>query len=97
MNRKGCLIFGSGYKPKVDLGEDGTSQDIVEKILGVLTVVGVLTIVISIALLGLSSIMASASEKAINQEKFVGVLIAALVMTGGSAIARIIVQFAESI
>lgn len=93
----GLPNIGPGYKPTVDLGDTGTSKDIIEKILGVLTVLGAISIVISIALIGFNSIMASASEKAVNQEKFVGLLIAAAVMTGGSTIAQMIIKFAESI
>ena len=82
----------SGYKPTVS---QGRATSIISSILGVLMVVGIIAIVVSIALIGFNMIVGSASEKAVSQEKLVGVVIAALVLTGGSIIAKIIISLAE--
>ena len=90
----GLPDINSGYKPSVQLG---SAESIVEKILGVLMVLGIICIVISIALIGFNIILGTANEKAVNQEKLVGILIAAAIMTGGSSIAQMIMKFAENI
>lgn len=86
-----------GYKPKVSLSEDGKAMNVVVIILNVLTVLGVIAIVVSTALIGFNMILGSASEKAVAQEKFVGIIIASALITGGTIIARIIISVAESI
>lgn len=93
-DENGLPDIHNGYKPSVQLGG---AKSIVEKILGVLTVLGVIFIVVSIALIGFNIILGTASEKAVNQEKLIGILIAAAVLTGGSSLAQIIMKFAESI
>ena len=65
--------------------------------LGVLTGVGIILIVVSIALLGYNTILGSASEKAFSQEKLVGLVIAAAVLTCGSVIAKMIASIAYSL
>ena len=84
--------IGDEYKPTAS---DGKAIDIVEKILGVLTVVGIIAIVIAIAVMGFGMILGSASEKAFKQEQLVGLLIAAGLITTGSVIARMIISVAE--
>lgn len=93
----GLPDINSNYKPRVDFGSTGTSKSIIEKILGVLVALGGIVGVISIALIGFNTILGSASEKAANQEKYIGVLIGAALITSGSIIAQMIVKFAESI
>ena len=83
------------YRPTVQMGSN--SKNIVSTILGVLTVLGIGIGVIGIALIGFNSILGSASEKAAGQEKYVGIVIAALLITGGSVIARFIINFAENL
>jgi len=84
----------SGYKPKVTLG---VAAVIFSRILGFLTVIGILVTVVGIALIGFGSILGSAGEKAEAQTKLVGIVIAAIVITSGSAIANLIISVAESI
>ena len=49
------------------------------------------------ALIGFGTILGSANEKAQGQEKYVGLVIAALLITGGSVLAKLIINIAESI
>lgn len=83
------------YRPTVQL--EGTPKTIIATILGVLQAIGGILIVISIALIGFNTIMGSASEKAIAKEKFVGLFIAAVVILGGSTLAKMIASVAESL
>lgn len=98
-----CMATGNGlpnlndegYKPVANL--DGTPKTIVSKILGALQAIGGILIVISIALIGFNTIMASANDKAVAQEKYIGLLVAALVITFGSTLARAIASVAEGL
>lgn len=96
------IITGDGlpdldgnYKPTVQMGD--SSKNIVSTILGILTVLGIVVGVVGIALIGFNTILGSASEKAAGQEKYVGIVIAALLITGGSVIAKFIINFAENL
>lgn len=84
----------SGYAPQITSGKATT---IISNILGVLTVVGIIAIVVAIALIAFESILGSASEKAESKGKYVGLVIAAGVITGGSIIARMIISVAETL
>lgn len=96
----GLPSFGEEYRPQIDVssGSSGTSAtSIISKILGVLSVIGVALIVVSIGLIGFNTILGSASEKAASQGKYVGLLIAAALLTGGTAIAKMIISVAETL
>ena len=84
-----------GYKPT--LSSTGKATTIISNILGALTVIGIIAIIIAISLIGFGTILGSASQKASNQEKYIGLLIAAGVIAFGSAIARMIISVAETI
>lgn len=94
-NSNGLPTLGEGYRPTISVG--GKTETIISNLLGALTVIGLITIVIAIAMIGFGYIMGSASEKAEMQSKFVGILIAAAIITGGSIIARIIISTAETL
>lgn len=96
-SEKGLPNINNKYKPKVDLGTTGTTKNVIETILGALTVISVITVLLAIALIGFNIITGTASEKAVNQEKLIGILIAAAVLTGGTSLIRIIMGFAENI
>ena len=83
------------YRPTVQMGQ--SSINIVSTILSILTAVGIVIAVVGIALIGFNSILGSASEKAAGQEKYVGIVIASLLITGGSIIAKFIINFAENL
>ena len=86
------------FEPTADLGaEDGKAMNIIETILSVLMVLGIIATVIGLALIGFNSILGSASEKAISQEKYVGIVIAALIIVGASTLAKFIMNFAQNI
>ena len=76
--------------------QGGTIIDVTNIILNATIVIGVILITVFIAITGFGMILGSAEEKAVTKEKFTGYLIAAFVLTGGAAIARIIISVAES-
>ena len=71
--------------------------DLIEKILSVLLVVGIVATVILLAVVGFTSILGSASEKAAAQEKYMGFVIGAILITSISAVAKFIISIAENI
>lgn len=84
----------SGYSaPTV---QDGVIITITNTLLGVLIAIGTILITIFIALTGFGMILGSVEEKAVAKEKFSGYLIAAVVLTGGATIAKIIISIAEN-
>ena len=94
------FIYGTNinledYKPTIQSGTKVVS--IVSSLLSVLTVLGVVCVVIVIALIGFNEILGSAEQKAEAQGKLVGIIIAVLMITSGSVLARFIISFAESI
>lgn len=91
----GLPNLDSSYKPTISTGD--TTLGIISKLLGVLQVLGVIAIVVSIAIMGFGSILGSAGEKAAGQEKMVGIVVAAALITGGSIIAKLLISFAENI
>lgn len=82
------------YQPTIDTNP--ISRGKLEKILAILQVIGVIAIVIAIALVGFKTILGSASEKAMEKEKYMGILIAAIMITSGITIARFIISAIES-
>lgn len=82
------------FKPTPDNSSTVTTK--VSTILSWLIVIGVIVAVIIIAIIGFSFIMGSSSEKAVAKEKFIGILVGAVLITFGSAIAKIIISVAES-
>jgi len=87
--------LGDSYKPTVSTGT--TTLGIISKLLGVLQVLGVVATVVAIAIMGFGLILGSASEKAAGQEKMVGIVIAAALITCCSIIAKLFISFAENI
>lgn len=84
----------SNYKPGV---EGSKVIEITNSILGVIMVIGVICIVVFIALTGFGTILGSASEKAELKSKFVGYIIAAILITSGATIAKLIISVAETL
>ena len=87
-------INTSDYKPGTPTLGTTTSQK-VGIILSALQAVGAIGIVVAIALIGFDMILGSASEKAISKEKMIGILMAAIMITGGTTIAKVIVNIAN--
>lgn len=81
------------YQPSINTNP--ISRGILEKILSILQVVGIIGIVISVAMLGFKTVMGSASDKAVEKEKYVGILIAAVMIISGISIAKFIISAIE--
>lgn len=75
--------------------QGGTIIDVTNIILSATIGIGVVLITVFIAITGFGMILGSAEEKAVTKEKFTGYLIAAFVLTGGAAIAKMIISVAE--
>lgn len=80
------------FKPTV---EDGKLIDVTEIVLGAIIAIGCVLIVVFIAISGFGMILGSAEEKAVSKEKFIGYLIAVVILTGGATIAKFIISIAE--
>ena len=88
----------NSYKPSVSLNTANSRVgNIISKLLGFLTVIGICVLVVSTAAIGFDFMMGSANQKAISKEKLVGILIASILLTGGSILAKIIINIGESI
>ena len=85
------------YAPTLNLSTGGKAMTVVSTILGYLQVLGAISVVIGLALIGFNSILGSAEEKAEGQEKYVGIVVAALLIGGGSTIAKFLISFAEKL
>lgn len=81
-----------GYGPNIS---SGRATQIISSILGVFTVLGTVMVVVAIAIIGFNTILGSASEKAEYNQKLVGVIIATIILTCGSIIARVLIGVAE--
>ena len=80
-------------KPSVQSGKATTMAG---NVLGAIIAVGCVLITVFIGLTGFGMILGSAEEKAVAKEKLTGYLVAVIILTGGAAIAKIIISIAES-
>lgn len=92
---KGLPEINTNLVPSADVS--GDAKTFVEVALGALQVVGIVAVVVGIGLIGFNTILGSASEKAVAQEKYVGIVIAAIIITAGSTIAQFLIQAAENL
>lgn len=83
-----------GYKPAPE--NSGKAKKVISNILGALTTVGAIIAVLAISIIGYNTIIGTASDKAFEKEKLIGVAIGAAIMTGSSALAQMIVSIAET-
>lgn len=95
-----CICYAAGdlpnlgsYKPTV---QDGKIIEVTNIVLGVIIAIGAILITVFIAITGFGMILGSAEEKAVAKEKFGGYLIAAVILTGGATIAKVIISVAET-
>lgn len=97
-----CTCYAiSGKVPSIDSGYKPTAQggeiiNATNTILGIIIAIGAILITVFIALTGFGMILGSAEEKAVSKEKFAGYLIAAIILTSGATIAKIIINIAET-
>ena len=82
------------YKPTASMGTK--SKNIVTTILNVMTVIGVIAIVVWMAMIGFGTILGSAGDKAAGKEKYIGLVVASILLIAGSSIAKLIISVAES-
>ena len=84
------------FKPgPVDMGTKATN--IIVTILSIMRVLGVIALVIGATLIGFGTIIGSASQKAEGQGKYVGLVIAAVILIGGTSVAKMIIEAASTI
>lgn len=83
------------YAPKVDGSDDAIS--IIVKVLSILQIIGVVIFVVALGLIGFNSILGSAGEKAVAKEKGIGLLVGAVLITGGITVAKFIISIVEKI
>ena len=81
------------YRPSIP--ETPIAKGMLENILGVLQVIGVIATVVVISIIGFKTILGSASEKAFEKNKFIGILIAVIMITSGITIAKFIISAVE--
>lgn len=75
----------------------GGATTIIGQILGILRIIGAITIVVAIAVIGFNTILGSANEKAEYQQKLVGVLFAGIFLVASTSIATLIMSVAATI
>lgn len=75
----------------------GGATTIIGQILGILRIIGAITIVVAIAVIGFNTILGSANEKAEYQQKLVGVLFAGIFLVASTSIATLIMSVAAAI
>ncbi len=78
----------SSYKPSINIDQD--SKNMINKILGVITIVGVVIGVVCIAMIGFYYVLGSADEKAINKQQLIIFTIGAILLVFGSTIVKVI-------
>lgn len=72
-------------------GAQGQVTDISNKIIGVITTIGVVVAVIVLLVLGIKYMMGSASEKADYKKTMIPYLVGAVLIFGASAITKVVV------
>ena len=84
-----------GYKPVAE--DSGNATTIISKIMGALTIVGIILLIIAIAIIGYNTIIGSASDKAFEKEKMIGLAIGAAILIGCSSLAQMLISAAETL
>lgn len=81
------------YQPT--LKTNPISKGMLQQVLGILQIIGIIGTTVAIAIIGFKTLLGSASEKAIEKEKYAGILIAAIMITSGITIAKFIISVME--
>ncbi len=84
-------------KMKPDYSADGGIATIGQKITNIISTVGVVISVIVLLILGIKYMMGSASEKAEYKKTMIPYLVGAVLIFGASAIAKVVVNMAQTI
>lgn len=96
------VVYAADELKPIDLkGQSGTGttevQDLGEKLMGVIQVVGVVVAVIILMILGIKYMMGSAEEKAEYKKTMIPYLVGAILIFAASTIANVVYQFATSL
>lgn len=75
----------------------GDLTDIGNKLIGIITTVGVVVAVVVLLVLGIKYMMGSASEKAEYKKTMIPYLVGAILIFGASAITKVVVGLAQGI
>ena len=78
----------NSYKPTGEMALDAKTK--INKILGIITVVGAVISVVLIAYIGFNYVLGSAEEKAVNKEQLITFTIGVVFLTLGSEIVKIV-------
>lgn len=78
-------------------GAQSDLTDIGNKLIGIITTVGVVVAVIVLLVLGIKYMMGSASEKAEYKKTMIPYLVGAILIFGASAITKVIVGLAQGV
>ena len=76
--------------------ETGTIQTIGQRVLGIITTIGIVISVVVIAGLGLKYIIGSSEEKAEYKKSFIPLLVGMILLLGASTIAKFIISAAQA-
>lgn len=87
------ILNPKDYQPNPVKSDSFDSK--VAAILSILQVIGVITIVIGITIMGFNTILGSAEEKAVEQKKAIGVIVGAIMIFGVTTIAKFIISIVE--
>ena len=87
------ILNPKDYEPSLEKSDSFNSK--VATLLSILQVVGVITIVIGIAIMGFNTIMGSAEEKAVEEKKAIGLIVGAVMIFGVTTIAKFIISIVE--
>ena len=87
------ILNPKDYEPSPQKSDSFNSK--VATLLSILQVVGVITIVIGIVIMGFNTIMGSAEEKAVEEKKAIGLIVGAVMIFGVTTIAKFIISIVE--
>ena len=83
------------FRPGVKDEEINIVMPKISAISSVLFVIGIISTAVLLAVIGFTTMLGSANEKALAQEKYMGFLVGAILITTISTIAKVIIQVAE--
>lgn len=86
------LVKGNNYDPNKHVPSSTKITDFAGKILGAISVIGAILTVVLIAVIGFQYITGSSQDIAEIKSKFGGILIGVVMLTGATAIVRLVLN-----